>query len=57
MIEGAVEAIAPRAVRVRLDDGRVILAVNALPVRCPPRSRVVVATNDDGTYAIVGRVR
>lgn len=42
---------------VTLDSGRTVRAANALNLRTPPGSRVLVARDDRGAWAVVGRER
>ena len=56
LVTARVLAITPASVSVRLADGRVVAARNALNARCPPRSLVLVSEVEDA-YAIVGRPR
>jgi hypothetical protein len=55
-VTGRVVRITPNAVTVRLKDGRVVVARNALAARTPPRATVVVLQTQLG-WDIVGRHR
>jgi hypothetical protein len=58
---GKVESVGSGTVRVRLVDGSVVVARNALTARCPPLSEVVVVelrqAGGGRLYEVVGRSR
>lgn len=57
MTPGRVINVAPGKSVVRLVTGEVVVARNALNLRTPPRSRVLVVKLDDGTWSVIGRHR
>lgn len=56
MTVGRVVNVAPGRSVVRLDTGEIVVAVNALNTRTPPRSRVTLTRTPRGWH-VVGRER
>jgi hypothetical protein len=56
-LKGIVAAPRPGGAWVKLDAGSYVRALNALNVRPPPRSRVLLVQDERGVYRIVGRDR
>lgn len=56
MTPGQVIGVRPGKSVVKLDAGDVVVARNALNVRTPPKSRVLVVSTSRG-WAVVGRER